>query len=359
MKKKKVTYVLGLCFMAAALQIGCGGSASADKFAVTEEAAAEAPMEEVIYTADNGTGMVTAGSSAEMKEMEAAEDVVTEEGSMETDDKNSPSNQTKGERIERKLIKTVHLNLETENYDSLMVGLEEEIEALGGYIEYKDAYHGNFNSRTISYRNRYANITARIPAAKLDEFTKTVGEIGNITYESESVEDVTLKYVDLSSHKKMLVAEQERLMELLENAASMEDIITIESRLSEVRYQIESMESQLRTFDNQVDYSTVHISVEEVERYTPQPEKSTWERIKSGFAENVYRVTNGIKNFGIEFVIAIPILVVWAIGITVGIIIARLIMKKIRSREIVKTAKKHGLLSKKDVESRDPDDSSK
>ena len=214
-----------------------------------------------------------------------------------------------------------------------MVGLEKEIETLGGYIEYKDAYHGNYNSRTNSYRNRYANITARIPATKLDEFTITVGEIGNITYESESVEDVTLKYVDLSSHKKMLVAEQERLMELLENAGSMEDIITIESRLSEVRYQIESMESQLRTFDNQVDYSTVHINVEEVERYTPQPEKSTWERIKSGFAENVYRVTNGIKNFAIEFVIAIPIMIIWVIGIAVAILLGRKILKKKRQRK--------------------------
>ena len=113
----------------------------------------------------------------------------------------------------------------------------------------------------------------------------------------------------------------------------MEDIITIESRLSEVRYQIESMESQLRTFDNQVDYSTVHINVEEVEHYTPQPEKSTWERIKSGFGENVYRVTNGIKNLAIEFVIAIPIMVLWGVGIAVGILLARAILKRRRKGE--------------------------
>ena len=325
MKKQKIAYMLGICFVAATLQMGCGGSASSDKYAMTEEAAAVAPMEEIYYE-DNG--MLTSGSSAELKDMEIVEDVeVAEEGSMDS------AKQTAENQVERKLIKTVNLNLETENYDSLMVGLEQEIEALGGYIEYKDAYHGNYSSRTNSYRNRHANITARIPATKLDEFTKTVGEIGNITYESESVEDVTLKYVDLSSHKKMLVAEQERLMELLENAASMEDIITIESRLSEVRYQIESMESQLRTFDNQVEYSTVHINVEEVERYTPQPEKSTWERIKSGFAENVYRVTNGIKNFAIEFVIAIPIMVIWVLGIGVAVLLVRKILKKKRQRK--------------------------
>ena len=325
MKKQKIAYVLGICFMAATLQIGCGASVSPDKYAMTEESAAMAPMEEIYY---EGNGMLSSGSSAELEDMEIVEEMeTTEDGSADS------TKQTGGDRVERKLIKTVNLNLETENYDTLMVGLEQEIEALGGYIEYKDAYHGNYYSKTNSYRDRHANITARIPATKLDEFTKTVGEIGNITYESESVEDVTLKYVDLSSHKKMLVAEQKRLMELLENAASMEDIITIESRLSEVRYQIESMESQLRTFDNQVDYSTVHINVQEVERYTPQPEKSTWERIKSGFAENVYRVTNGIKNFAIEFVIAIPIMIIWVVGIAVAILLGRKILKRRKQRK--------------------------
>ena len=331
MKKKKIALILGMCFMAASLQIGCGG-ASKD-YAVTEEAAAEAPMEEVVYMADNATGMVTSGSSVEMKG-EAMDDVATEEVEFSEEETGAQSENPKEEvKTERKLIKTVNLNLETENYDSLMVGLEQQINELGGYIEYKDAYHGDYISKRNDYSNRRASITARIPADKLNEFTGKVAEIGNITYESESVEDVTLRYVDLSSHKKMLVTEQERLMELLENAETMEDIIAIESRLSEVRYQIESMESQLRTFDNQVDYSTVHIEVEEVERYTPQPEKSTWDRIKSGFSENVYRVTNGIKNFAIEFVIAIPIMLLWGIGITVGILLVRVILKRRRKGE--------------------------
>ena len=139
----------------------------------------------------------------------------------------------------------------------------------------------------------------------------------------------------------------------------MEDIITIESRLSEVRYQIESMESQLRTFDNQVDYSTVHIYVEEVEHYTPQPEKSTWERIKSGFSENVYQVTNGIKNFAIEFVIAIPILLVWAVVIIVGIVVIRVVLKKKQKKEVEKLAKKQGLFSNKRADEQVSEDNMK
>ena len=71
----------------------------------------------------------------------------------------------------------------------------------------------------------------------------------------------------LQSHKKALLAEQESLLSMMEQAESIEDIIAINEQLTDVRYQIESMESQLRTYDNQVDYSTVNLYIDEVERY--------------------------------------------------------------------------------------------
>ena len=56
-----------------------------------------------------------------------------------------------------------------------------------------------------------------------------VSEIGNVTQKNESVEDVTLQYVDVESRKKALETEQERLMELLSSAENMEDLLAIES----------------------------------------------------------------------------------------------------------------------------------
>ncbi|MBQ9990304.1 MAG: DUF4349 domain-containing protein [Lachnospiraceae bacterium] len=229
-------------------------------------------------------------------------------------------------RTDRKMIRTVDMNVETENYDQLMEEIEARVNELGGYIEFKEAYHGN----QYNVGNRSASLQVRIPADRMDEFTGKVKEAANVVRESESVEDVTLTYVDLESHKKMLVAEQERLLELLEEAQSIEDIIALESRLSEVRYQIESMEAQLRTYDNLVDYSTINLYIQEVERYTPEPQEGALDRIKSGFSENVYRVGNGIWNFIIEFIIAIPLLVVWAI---IVLIIVLLVLRIRNSQE--------------------------
>jgi len=210
---------------------------------------------------------------------------------------------------ERKLIRNVSLDVETKEYDQFMVNLETEITTLGGYMESFDSYNGSYNSKS----NRNASIVARIPAEALDSFVNKVGEVANIINRSESVEDVTLQYVDMDSHKKMLLEEQDRLMELLESAATIEEIIAIESRLSDVKYQIESMESQLRTIDNQVDYSTVRIYVSEVMELTPIQEETTWERISGGFVQSIENIGNGFKEAGILFIICIPYIVLWGI----------------------------------------------
>ena len=230
---------------------------------------------------------------------------------------------------QRKLIKTVDLSVETKDYDGLMVSLEKRIEELGGYIESLGAYNGSYYSGRT---NRSANITARIPADKLDGFVKQIGEEANVVDRNESVEDVTLQYVDLDSHARMLEEEQERLLELLENAQTIEDIITIESRLSEVKYQLESMKSQLRTFDNKVTYSTVHIYIDEVKELTPVVEQTAGERIAEGFMESIRDIGEGFKEFFIGLVINIPYIIVWAVIIAVIAFVVLKIVKLIDKR---------------------------
>lgn len=296
MKKKSMFFVvlLGTAIVFAA----CGGSSKTDmapeyNSAATENAYDSSEM--TVYTAE-GEGADTGSNKVS-------------ESALATD---------------RKLIKNVNLTMETKEYDTLLKNLETEIKSTGGYIESMNASNGN---SYYSTGERYATITARIPATSLDAFVNKVGEAANVTNRSESVQDVTLTYVDMDSHKKMLQEEQSRLMELLDNAADIEDIITIESRLSEVRYQIESMESQLRTYDNQVDYSTVELTVNEVVELTPIEEESAGIRISTGFVRSLHNVGNGLKEFFIQFVIAIPYLIVWGIVIAIAVLVLRKIMK--------------------------------
>ena len=104
----------------------------------------------------------------------------------------------------------------------------------------------------------------------------------------------------------------------MEQAETVEDLITIESRLSEIRYQIQSYESTLRTYDNQVNYSTLHLAISEVKKLTPQEEPSVWKKIQDGFIENLDQVIKGVRDFFVEVMIAIPYLLLWGIVLFFG-----------------------------------------
>lgn len=228
---------------------------------------------------------------------------------------------------DRKLIRTVNMDVESkeQDYDMFLTTLQDQVQSLGGYIENMDSYNGSsYGSRNT----RNANLTLRIPKDRLDGFLDMVSDIANVVRRAESVDDVTLTYVDLASHRNALRTEQERLLELLEQAESIEDIITIENRLSNVRYQLESMESRLRTMDNQVDYSTVNLHVSEVRELTPMVERTVWERIAYGFTDSLEEIGDGAVELFVWVAVNLPYLVLWIAFIAVAIIFIKKRWKK-------------------------------
>lgn len=249
---------------------------------------------------------------------EAADTGVTSENGLEAQVENG-----------RKLIRTVSLSLETKEFDSVLTNLSTKTTELGGYIE-TSSVNGNSYSH---HSTRYASYVIRIPADKLNEFVEVVSELGNVTQKNESVEDVTLRYIDVESHKKALETEQERLLELLSKAENMEEILTIESKLSDIRYEIENYESQLKTMDNQIDYSTVSVYVDEVERVTDTGEKGFFEEIKERFGNSLYVVARGIRGLVIGILGSLPILIVCGGVIAVVVIVVRKILKKRNMRK--------------------------
>ncbi|MBD5529511.1 MAG: DUF4349 domain-containing protein [Lachnospiraceae bacterium] len=315
MKKWKV---LSLAAILGLVLAGCGGSSN--KYADTPAAVTEEAY-------DTGTGYLSDDIYSYAQENGYAAEEPAEALEAKTDGSESPEVAD----TSRKLIKNVDLEVETEEFDDLLTTIEQKTEALAGYIEESYTYNGSAY-RGRSTRN--ASLTIRIPAGKLNTFLSEVAEVSNVISRNERVTDVTLQYVDMESHKKALVAEQDRLLELLEQAENIEDIISIESRLSEVRYQIESMESQLRTMDNQVSYSTINLSIEEVKQLTPVKEQSVGEKIATGFWKNLTRVGAGILNFVIGLIISIPYVLLWGIIIAIVVFIIRSVLKKNRSRKV-------------------------
>ena len=215
----------------------------------------------------------------------------------------------------RKLITTCNIDIETKEFDRLLADVDAYVKSAGGYLESINTYNGSrYHGEVVE---RYANLTVRIPAEKLDDFIAEIGNAGNITNRTQNVQDITLTYVDMEAHERTLREEEERLTEFLRNAETVEDMIYIEDRLSNVRYQIESLESQLRTYDNKINYSTIYLNVSEVIEYTPvvYEEPTVAERMKDGFLDTIDDIKEWCEDFAVWFVSNIIYLIIWAVVI--------------------------------------------
>lgn len=218
---------------------------------------------------------------------------------------------TEGDKADsaRKIIENIDLSVQTKAFDQLMSDIEAQVAELGGYVESSRISGREFDSD----ENRHATLTLRIPADKSGEFSAYVSENSVVVNRAVTTKDVTLQYVDIESRVAALETEKAALEKLMENADTMSEVLSVQQRLTEVIYEIESYKSQLRTYDNLVNYSTVTMNIREVERTTVVKKQNTWEKIGTnlvnGFA-NVWKATVG---FFVFLVSAIPYLLPFAI----------------------------------------------
>ena len=234
--------------------------------------------------------------------------------------------------VERKLIRNVSMHLETREFDALTKSISDAVTFFGGYMEQSDV-SGNSLYWSDERSSRCSNLTARIPENKLDAFLTEVSGQGNVTYKNESVQDVTLQYTDITSRKKTLQMEQDRLWELLGKAESIDAVIALEARLSEVRYQLESIESQLRTLDNQIVYSTVYLSIQEVQVLTSTDPDTIPVRIQKGLSRSFNTLKISSVDFLVWFISSLPILAVFAVLVFIAVIILKKPLKRRKTRK--------------------------
>ena len=238
---------------AAAALAGCGvtsgSTATASSTAASSTAAAyEAAPELATYS------MADAGGSADRAVNTSGSTLLTS-GNVENDTAAHTADNAK-------IIYTTYLSIETKDYDWAYQQLNDTLSSVDGYLESSSEYTDSTDStRTLS-------LTLRVPESSYDAFVDAAEQAGSVTSKSESAEDVTTQYMDIEARLDSLTAQRTRLQELQASADNLTDLLQIESSLSDVQYQIESYQSQLNWYSQQVSYCTVNITLDEVETLT-------------------------------------------------------------------------------------------
>jgi|GEM_PF-968884 len=289
-------------------------NAEADEYAAADAGTTAAAA----GTADDSAAVKTAGSSAAAKSGDEASLAAAETMASGSEDSS------------RKLIRSIDISAETREFDSLIGELKEQAGKAGGYIESSSVSGSSYYSGDDSLRS--ASFTIRIPSGKTDAFLEQMKGECNVIGTSESTQDITLTYVDVKSHIEALEEEKAQLMKLMEKADSTEAVIAVQEQLTQVRYELESYQSQLKTYDNLVDYDTVDLDISEVRDETPAAGSSVWQRMGDGFVRNAKAAAQSVVSFCVWFVADIPYFILLFAVICIVLLLIRRIGRRRKTK---------------------------
>ena len=222
-----------------------------------------------------------------------------------------------------KMIHTATLSMETTAFDDAVEDLSRLTETLGGYYENSSVWSGGRGYR-------WADYTVRVPAENYKAFLAQAGELCHMTSSDTSQQNISEVYYDTEGRLKTQQIKLERLQALLAKAEEMEDIITIESAISETEQQIDDLSGTLQHYDGLVDYATVYISLQEVYKLSNVEEApvSFAGRIGSAFTDGWASFTDGLENL----VVALAYGWMWVILLAVAAVIAVRVLRKRKKR---------------------------
>ena len=169
--------------------------------------------------------------------------------------------------------------------------------SLGGFVQSSQVGGGN---PIDDKRNepRFAVVVMRVPSARFDDVRGQLGGLGKLLTENISGEEVSAQLVDMQARTTSLLLQEEAYKKLFNAATKIQDIITVQERLTEVRTQIEQISAQKANLGNQVAMSTITVNLQEkINADVAQAKPKA--KMAKGFSDQVSQSwNNGTKALG-------------------------------------------------------------
>lgn len=272
---------------------------------------------------------MAAAAPEKFMSLDAEMPMAEEEGPVSGGTGEARSMQQKPEGMQEKLIYTADVAMRSYSFDEDYQALKEKVKDLNGYID--NNYVEGLPYSQSGGSGRYGSLQLRVPQEKYTELMTWLQELGEVTSTQERVSNITLQYAETKIRMENLQKQITRLQELLEEAESIEDIIALESQLTNVTGELEYVTAQLNRMDHDVSYSTVNVSLQEMRTASdplPTKERSFGQRMADALGEGWLNFVSGLEDFALNIVMLVPVLAVAAIVIIAVVTIVRIRKKK-------------------------------
>jgi len=194
------------------------------------------------------------------------------ENKMAEADLNIPTkagNQNAGADTEKKVIKTGELNFEVANLDKARQKILKSVKTLNGYVAEEN------QSNEDNKREEY-ELKLRVPAKNFDRLLDSVcSGASRIDLKDISVKDVTTDFIDVKAQLANSKVLEDTYLGLLKKATRMSDVLLIESKVTEIRTQIDSTQGVLNYLSRQTELATLDLTFY-TKQFAPKNDNSAW-----------------------------------------------------------------------------------
>lgn len=278
------------------------------------------------------SGCAVMGKSSQAEErivMSAPAAVMEEPRTFDSAEKAAMSPQASMDDVERIVIKNANLSIITVDPVASMQTIMSMAEAMGGFVVSSNTYKTN----TASGKEvPIANLTIRVPVAKLDEAIAQVKALvvdvsTDILSEDLSGQDVTSEVTDLDSRLRNLREAEKQLIAIMASATKTEDVMAVFRELTSIREQIEVLEGRIKYYRESAALSAISINIQAKASIEPITIGAWQPGVEAQRAlQALVNFGKGLVNFLIWFLIAgLPVLAVVTIP---AFLIYRFLKKK-------------------------------
>jgi surface glycoprotein (TIGR04207 family) len=236
-----------------------------------------------------------------------------------------------------KIIYSASATIETTDFDETLKGLDALIASYGGFVESSSIGGNNYYSTSHGYAsNRSADYRIRIPSRDFAAVMNSLSTLGNVPHSNTYTENITSQYYDVQARLSAYRTQEQSLLEMMEKAENVTELLEIQDYLTDVRYHIESLQSSLTNWDRQVSYSTISLSVEEVREYTPEAKLSFGQQLALALTRGLKGIGEFFRDLLLWLVEALPALLI--LGVVVFLVV--LLIRRIRRGRAARRARK-------------------
>lgn len=258
------------------------------------------------------------------------ESVANPQSQLSSDNADKTEFQEPAKPVERKIIRNAQLELETGLPEEASRKITAIAKSKNGFVITSTQKSSNTK---IAGRDS-VSMTIRVPAEKFEESLAEIRKtVDRVIVETISGQDVTEEFVDIQARLKTKKALEERYLDIMKRANSVEDALKVEAQLGELRTEIEQIEGRKRFLENQASLSTITIELRTATEISASSNGFFYE-LKDAFADGLEMALTFILGLVRILLALLPFLVLIVLPV---FLISRYFWRKMQKQ---KTAKK-------------------